>query len=109
LIQLRRRSILSIYNGPEGLVRGKDGRLSPEPVLGDSGSCHLRMCASGPSSPDAVSGPSSPDDHYSDNINRFVEEKVQETIKRKRLLHGNVPNALKDEICQVLCERSKGM
>ena len=49
-----------------------------------------------------------PDDN-ADDINRFVEEKVQETINRKRLLHGNVPNALKDEICQVLCERSKGM
>jgi len=49
-----------------------------------------------------------PDDN-ADDINRFVEEKVQETIERKRLLHGNVPNALKDEICQVLCERSKGM
>jgi hypothetical protein len=49
-----------------------------------------------------------PDDNV-DDINRFVKEKVQETIERKRLLHGNVPNALKDEICQVLCERSKGM
>jgi len=49
-----------------------------------------------------------PDDNV-DDINRFVKEKVQEKIDRKRLLHGNVPNALKDEICQVLCERSKGM
>jgi len=49
-----------------------------------------------------------PDDNV-DDINRFVKEKVQETIEGKRLLHGNVPNALKDEICQALCERSKGM
>jgi len=34
--------MLSIYNGPQGLVRGKDGTPSPEPVLGDSG--HLRTC-----------------------------------------------------------------
>jgi len=49
-----------------------------------------------------------PDDIV-DDINRFVEEKLQEMIERKRLLHGNVSSALKDEICQVLCERSKGM
>jgi len=49
-----------------------------------------------------------PDDN-ADDINRFVKEKVQEKIKQKRLLHGNVSIALKDEICQVLCERSKGM
>jgi len=30
-------------------------------------------------------------------------------IERKWLLHGNVENALNDEICKVLCERSKGM
>jgi len=44
-----------------------------------------------------------------DDINQFVEGKVQETIEQKQLLHGNVPDPLKDEICQVLCERSKGM
>jgi len=49
-----------------------------------------------------------PDDNI-DDINRFVKEKVQGKIDRKQLLHGNVPNVLKDEICQVLCERSKGM
>ena len=49
-----------------------------------------------------------PDDNVND-INRFVEEKVQGAIVRKQLLHGNVPNALKGEICQVLCARSKGM
>jgi len=49
-----------------------------------------------------------PDDNV-DDINRFVKEKVQGMIDRKQLLHGNVPNTLKDEICQVLCERSKGM
>jgi len=42
-------------------------------------------------------------------INRFLKVEAQSTIERKQLLHGNVPNALKDEICQVLCERSKGM
>ena len=49
-----------------------------------------------------------PDDNV-DDINRVVKEKVQGMIERKQLLHGNVPNALKDEICQVLCERSRGM
>jgi hypothetical protein len=49
-----------------------------------------------------------PDDNV-DDINRFVKEKVQGMIERKHLLHGNVANALKDEICKVLCERSKGM
>jgi len=28
--------------GPRDSPWGKDGRLSPEPVLGDSGRCHLR-------------------------------------------------------------------
>jgi len=49
-----------------------------------------------------------PDENV-DDINRFVEETVQSTIERKQLLDGNVPNALKEEICQVLCARSKGM
>jgi hypothetical protein len=49
-----------------------------------------------------------PDDNV-DDINRFVKEKVQGTIGWKQLLHGNVPGALRDEICRVLCERSKGM
>jgi hypothetical protein len=49
-----------------------------------------------------------PDDNV-DDINRFVKGKVQGMIERKQLLHGNVPNVLKDEICQVLCGRSKGM
>jgi hypothetical protein len=49
-----------------------------------------------------------PDDSV-DDINRFVKAKVQGTIERKQLLHGDVSDALKDEICQVLCERSKGM
>jgi len=49
-----------------------------------------------------------PDDNI-DDINRFVEEKVEGMIAQKRLLLGNVPKALKDEICEVLCERSKGM
>jgi len=49
-----------------------------------------------------------PDDNV-DDINRFVKEKIQGMIERKELLHGNVPNTLNNEICQVLCERSKGM
>jgi len=49
-----------------------------------------------------------PEDNV-DDIIRFVEEKVQDMIEQKQLLHGNVPDALKDEICQVLRERSKGM
>jgi len=44
-----------------------------------------------------------------DDINRFVKAKVQGIIERKQLILGNVPNALKGEICQVLCERSNGM
>jgi len=49
-----------------------------------------------------------PDDNV-DDINRFAIEKVEMMIEQKRLLLGNVPNTLKDEICKVLCERSKGM
>jgi len=49
-----------------------------------------------------------PDDNV-DDINRFVEEKVQDMIEQKQLLHGNVPDVLKEEICQVLREQSKGM
>jgi len=49
-----------------------------------------------------------PDDN-ADDINRFVEEKIQGMIEGKQLLHGNVSDALKEEICQVLCERSRGM
>jgi len=49
-----------------------------------------------------------PDDNV-DDINRFVKEKVHGAIERKQLLHGNVADALKTEICQVLGERSKGM
>jgi len=49
-----------------------------------------------------------PDDNVYD-INLFVKKKVQGAIERKQLLHGNVSNVLKEEICRVLCERSKGM
>jgi len=49
-----------------------------------------------------------PDDNAND-INQFVETMVQSAIKDKRLLHGIVPSDLKVEICDVLCERSKGM
>jgi len=34
-----------------------------------------------------------------DDIIRFVEEKVQGMIEGKQLLHGNVSNAPRDEIC----------
>jgi len=49
-----------------------------------------------------------PEDNV-DDINRFIEEKIQGMIEEKQLLHGNVSDALKDEICQVLCARSRGM
>jgi len=49
-----------------------------------------------------------PNDNDND-INRFVKEKIQGMIDRKQLLHGYVPDALKDEICQFLRGRSKGM
>jgi len=48
------------------------------------------------------------DDNISD-INQFVNTKVQSAIDDGLLLHGNVPHELKDEICDVLFERSKGM
>jgi len=49
-----------------------------------------------------------PDDNVSD-INQFVGTKVQSTINDGLLLDGVVDHALKAEICDVLCERSKGM
>ena len=49
-----------------------------------------------------------PDDNVSD-INQFVGTKVQSTINDGLLLGGVVDHALKAEICDVLCERSKGM
>ena len=49
-----------------------------------------------------------PDDNVSD-INQFVGTKVQSTIDDGQLLGGDVDHALKGEICDVLCERSKGM
>jgi len=49
-----------------------------------------------------------PDDNVND-INRFVESSVQSAIDDSRLLHGDVPGDLKDEICKVLRFRSKGM
>ena len=49
-----------------------------------------------------------PDDNVSD-INQFVVTKVQSTINDRLLLDGDVNHALKAEICNVLCERSKGM
>jgi len=49
-----------------------------------------------------------PDDNVSD-INQFVGTKVQSTIDDGQLLGGDVDHALKGEICDVLCQRSKGM
>ncbi|KAI5841657.1 hypothetical protein BZA05DRAFT_344843, partial [Tricharina praecox] len=49
-----------------------------------------------------------PDDNVGD-INRFVETKVRGTIDDGLLLDGVVDRALNAEICDVLCERSKGM
>ncbi|KAI5818540.1 hypothetical protein BZA77DRAFT_16936 [Pyronema omphalodes] len=49
-----------------------------------------------------------PDDNVSD-INQFVKKRVQGAINRSELLSGEVSDELKMEICQVLCERSKGM
>lgn len=49
-----------------------------------------------------------PDDNVGD-INQFVEKKVQSVIDDEQLLHGDVPDDLKVQICATLCERSKGM
>jgi len=49
-----------------------------------------------------------PDDNVSD-INRFVESSIQSAIDDSRLLHGDVPDDLKVEICNALCFGSKGM
>ena len=49
-----------------------------------------------------------PDDNVND-INKFVETKVQSTINDGLLLDGDVHRELKLEICNALCARSKGM
>ena len=49
-----------------------------------------------------------PDDNI-DDIGRFVKTKLQSTISDGLLLHGDVPDKLKVEICNVLCERARGM
>jgi hypothetical protein len=49
-----------------------------------------------------------PDDNATD-INQFVEIKIDNAIKQGLLLHGEVQPDLKVEICDVLCNRSKGM
>jgi hypothetical protein len=49
-----------------------------------------------------------PDDNVSD-INQFVETRVKSAIDDGDLLCGEVSDELKIEICEVLCERSKGM
>jgi hypothetical protein len=48
------------------------------------------------------------DDNFED-IKRFVDTSVQKAIDGKLLLNGAVPADLKDNICNVLRERSKGM
>jgi len=48
-----------------------------------------------------------PEDNFND-IKHFVDTTVQKTINSKLLLY-DVPIDLKEEICRVLCERSKGM
>jgi len=48
------------------------------------------------------------DDNF-DDIKRFVDTSVQKAIDDKLMLHGVVPLDLKEEICAVLHERSKGM
>jgi len=49
-----------------------------------------------------------PDDNVNDII-RFVGSKVQSTIDEGLLLDGVVDRELQSEICDILCERSKGM
>ena len=49
-----------------------------------------------------------PDDNISD-ITQFVRTKIQSTIDDCKLLDGDVPDALKVEICDVLRKRSQGM
>ena len=49
-----------------------------------------------------------PDDNIGD-ISRFVKTKLQSTIDDRLLLGGQVPDKLKVEIYDALCERSKGM
>ncbi|KAF8428812.1 hypothetical protein EV426DRAFT_543824, partial [Tirmania nivea] len=48
-----------------------------------------------------------PDDNVGD-INKFVLTKVQSSIENYKLLQGDVSNKVKKEICNVLCQRSKG-
>ncbi|KAI5842272.1 ankyrin repeat-containing domain protein [Tricharina praecox] len=49
-----------------------------------------------------------PEDNVSDT-NRFIETTIDTAIDEGRLLHGVVPRELKVEICETLCERSRGM
>ncbi|KAI5782140.1 hypothetical protein FPQ18DRAFT_283943, partial [Pyronema domesticum] len=48
-----------------------------------------------------------PDDNVSD-IDQFVETRVTSAIDDGKLLCGQVSDVLKTEICEMLCERSKG-
>ena len=43
------------------------------------------------------------------DIHRFIDEEVDDLIKRKRLLSGNVPNDLKQQIKDVLRSQAQGM
>ncbi|KAI5841659.1 hypothetical protein BZA05DRAFT_360374, partial [Tricharina praecox] len=49
-----------------------------------------------------------PDDNI-DDISRFVKTEVRNNIGKRLLLDGVVDGGLKDDICNVLCHRSKGM
>jgi len=49
-----------------------------------------------------------PDDNVGD-INQFIKTSVQSAIEEEQLLHGVVSPELEVEICETLCERSKGM
>jgi len=49
-----------------------------------------------------------PDDNVGD-INQFVKTSLHSAIEEEQLLHGIVPSELEIEICETLCERSKGM
>jgi hypothetical protein len=49
-----------------------------------------------------------PDDNAAD-INQFVEKTVRDVIDDGKLLHGDVPDDLKGEICDTLRMLSKGM
>lgn len=49
-----------------------------------------------------------PDDNGND-INKFIKTTVESAVADAQLLHGDVTDQLKFVICDVLCDRSKGM